>query len=471
MSVTIYRYGTIVARATVDPDQNSQQAVSLMDADTLSLSFTVPQPINFAIGDYCYFSDKLYQINVLPKRAKTAARNFSYELVMEAEWYDLGRVQFLFLDSNNQFTESVFSFRGTPRDYGDLIVKNMLRVFPTAGWKLGSVIEGDFITTDFSAQNCLEALKTVATAFQTEYLIDGKTINIYQRQTASGIVLKYGKDEALISLTNENQDNSNVITRLYAYGSTRNITNSYRSGATHLRLPGQDNFIEKNIDKYNVFESTVIFDGTTTDPKNNAALPEIYPHRTGTISAVDDFLNFYDSSIDFDVNGYLISGVTAQIVFNTGLLAGYTFDIHAFDNTAKKFTINQNTVDKSLIVPTASLTPMVGDQYVIVNITLPQSYIDTAETALLAAARDYLNSHSVPPVKYTVECNSFYFKSNNVQLGIGQSIGLYDADLGIDVTTRVIGFTRNVRKPELWTLTLADTVKPTNLLVKVINGL
>lgn len=476
MSVTIYKYGQEnIPRCAVEGDTSSQQSVTLMAEDTLTLSFKVTNKISFQIGDYCYWFGKLYQINTLPKITETANNDITYNLVMESEMYDLGKVQFLFLDANNQFTQSAFTFRGTPQNYGDLLIYNLLRVFPDADWILGSVISADLVTQDFTGQNCLEALQTIATIFNTEYLVEGKTINIFQRATSSGLILSRGQGKALVNLTVENQDNSNIITRLYVFGSTRNITNTYRDASPNLRI-GDINYIEKNVDLYKIFEQTIFFDGTTKD-KNGAPLPEIYPHRTGVVSAVDgqigtsDQFVFYDDSIDFDLNDCLISGVTAQVVFNTGLLAGYTFDIGAYDDTTKKITINQNTNEPNLIVPTSTLIMAIGDEYVFVSINMPQSYIDQAEADLRTAGIDYLDEFCIPSLAYSGDCNQIYFKSKNVPFLLAQTVGIASDVLGINATSRITSYTRNIRNPYLYTLKLADTVKPTSLLVQIINGL
>jgi hypothetical protein len=473
MSLTIYKYASPnVPRATIEPSEDSNQQIELMGTDVLNITFSVPVPIPFQIGDYCLFIDKLYQINKFPKRTVTDERNITYNLVMESEMFDLGKTEFLFMDADNNFTGPLYpAFRGKPRDFGDLIVLNLKRMYPAADWKLGSVIDADFATQSFtSPQNCLEVLKTVATLFNTEYVIEGKTINIYQRQTSSGVTLRQGQDEGLVSLTDEDQTNASVITRLYVLGSTKNITNTYRNGASNLQI-GSIPYIEKNIAQYRQFEDTIIFDGTTTDPKSGAPLPEIYPHRTGTITSIDDFLHFYDSGIDFNLNDYLISGVTAQLVFNTGLLAGYTFDISAFDNATKKISINQNTNEPSLIVPTASLTPVIGDQYVFINITMPQTYVDAAESALLAAGQNYLDGNGIPPRTYSGSPNAKYFRQNNINLEIGQSIAVQSDLLALDVITRITAYTRNLRNPYIYTMTLANTVKPNSIIVQLINGL
>lgn len=467
MSVTIYRYGSILARATIDVDDSSQQQQGLMRENILVLSCTVVNEISFQIGDYCHFIGVLYQINRKPAPTRNYIGSVSYAIQMEGEMYDLGKVKYLFLNSVNNFTDLIFTLRGKLVDFGDLIIYNMRRQYPTADWKLGFVDDTDYQTLDFTAQNCLQALQTIATAFTTEYVFDGKTIHLYQRQTSSQLTLEVGEGKAMWSLTEQPVDQSNIITRLYVLGSTRNITPDYRSGSKSLKMPGGIPYLEKNVSLYRTFEDDVIFDGSN-------GLQEIYPHRTGTVTAVDDPFNFYDDTIDFNVNDYLLpSPTSAKVTFNTGLLSGYTFDIaeDGFNNTTKKFTILKDTDETTIDVPSVSYTPAIGDTYVLTDIRMPQSYIDAAEAALEAAGQDYLDKNSVPALVYTGVLNTLYFQRNNIQLQLCQTAHVRDAGLNINKNIRVTAFTRNVNNIYIYTMELSETVNPKSTLVKLLNGL
>lgn len=467
--LSIYGVGTTIVRANVKPDTSSQQQVALMGQDTFTVNFSSEVVIHFQLGDYCTFIGKVYKINQLPKRTRISTRNIQYSIVMEAEYYDLGKVDYFFLDSENRVKEPVFPLRGTLQDFAELIILNMERVFPGQGWELGSIEVTDYATIDFSAQNCLQILQTLASTFATEYFVEGKTINIFQKQASNGLEFEYGEDKSLKTLTEANQDSMNVITRLYVYGSTKNIAPAYRNGSQRLRI-GDVNYIEKNVDQYGVIEQTIIFDGSN-------GLPEIYPHRTGTVSAVDTFvdadttLTFEDLAIDFDVNPYLIPGVVAQITFNTGLLSGQTFDISSFDNGTKKFTINKNTSNSSFIVPSELYLPVVGDTYVVTQIDQPQSYIDDAEQQLMAAGQSYMLIHSLPPLVYSGDCNPFWFKSNNPKFDITDRVQVLDLDMGINTSKRIISYTRNFINIFQITFELSDTVKPKSNIVKLLNRL
>lgn len=99
--------------------------------------------------------------------------------------------------------------------------------------------------------------------------------------------------------------------------------------------------------KYGIFEGRKNFD--------------IKPTFTGKVSSVvdGDVLSFIDTSFPFDINAknasgetlYLISGVSAKVHFNSGNLAGYEFEVHAYDHATHKFTLVKQTDDRGNVFP------------------------------------------------------------------------------------------------------------------------
>lgn len=260
--ITIYQKGTSEIRAVVNPDDQSNQQVGIMRADLLNLTFSRPDFIDFQIGDYCTFDGALYKLNLPFQYKETFRREYAYTVTMEGTQADMRAVDCLMLNGANQFTEARFSFTGKPVEFLNLIIANMKRVFPDAGWQIGQYIDADPQTITFDSQTCLQVLVTLAENFKTEYLIEGTVIYLVQKQLISGVVLKRGQNEALKNIERVNQDTTgdvNMVTRLYAYGSNKNIGNNYRNGAQYLRL-GDVPYIEKNVDKYGVFEACVYFD-------------------------------------------------------------------------------------------------------------------------------------------------------------------------------------------------------------------
>jgi len=465
--ITIYAKGTTNVRAVIDPDDKSQQQCGIMREDIVTLTFSVPDFINFQIGDYAEIFGTNYQINLPAEFTKVATRNFQYTVTLEGPMYDLRKCVYLFLDANNFFTEGQFTLLGKPIDFLNLIIYNLNRLYPGAGWAVGTCDDGAYQSIDFASQNCLEVLSTLAQTFLTEYRIDGKKISLTVAQPVSGVTLEYGKGKALTSIQQQNTNTSteaNLITRLYAYGSNKNIVSNYRNGSKYLRMAA-GLYIEKNVAKLGVFEAIVYFDGTTLTP-------EIYPQRTGVVSAVISDFSFTDADIDFDVNDQLIPGVTAQLTFNTGLLAGYTFDIASFDNDTKTFVFNANTSDQTIVIPSDTLKPAIGDTYVLINILMPLAYVNDAEAQLLLNAQQYLKNNGPAKLTFTVGCNPLWFKKTGTVLKLGYTYNLVSVDAGINRQIRLVDFTRNIRKPNFYTnLILADQVIVQPTIVKLINAI
>lgn len=438
--ITIYKRGTNLVRTQVQPSALSQQERTLMERDIVSLSFDLPLFIDFEIGDYANIFGYLYKINTLPEVRKIHDRNFAYAATLESSLYDLAKVQFLDYDTLLSLTVSNFYLNLNPRDFLLLLVANMNRHFSGA-WVAGIATDAGVKNLEFSANNCLEALAKIAEAFDTEYLVEGYKISLFRRQTNSGLTLKQGQNQALASVTRSNQDSSNVITRLYAYGSERNIGSNYRHGFKRLRLPNL--FIYKNPKNYEDVECTKIFE-------------DIYPQREGTVTAVTDKLTFTDAQIDFDVNAQLLPGLPAKVTFNTGNLAGYTFEINSYSHTNKTFVINPNNNERAIDVPSDTLKPAIGDKYVLIDIRMPQSYVDAAEVRLQNEAEKFLDVNGPPRFKYTVVSNAIYFKQKLYSFEIGQLVGLDIPEMNILTQKRVIGFKRNLRNPYDYSIELAE---------------
>jgi hypothetical protein len=189
---------------------------------------------------------------------------------------------------------------------------------------------------------------------------------------------------------------------------------------------------------------------------------DIYPHRTGVISSVDvlDIYSFIDSDIDFNVNDYLLPGVVAKLTFVTGQLSGYAFDISAFDNSIKKFTILKNKDEKTLDIPNVDLKPVIGDSYVLTDIAMPASYVQAAEQLLQSKAQEYLDLNSSPAYQYSITCDPAYFRRRNIKMDIGNIVWLQDTELDIDKYIRVVSVTKSLLDEFEYTLELGEVVAP-----------
>lgn len=206
-------------------------------------------------------------------------------------------------------------------------------------------------------------------------------------------------------------------------------------------------YLENNTNKYGIIEGTLVID-------------DIFPQRTGKVTAADvtNFYKFKDTNLDFDINAQLAPGLTAKVVFQTGQLAGYKFEISKFDNATKEFTLLKNKDEAAIDVPSAMLRPAIGDQYILVDIIMPGSYVIAAELLLQSKAQEYLNTASEPSYKYSIQCDPAYFRKKNIYLEIGDMVNLTDNELQVNRQIRIISLTRSLADEFEYGVELSDVI-------------
>jgi len=425
-------------------DEGTRLIRQLLGEDIIKSTLKVPDVIDIQIGDYTIWEGIRYYINALPNVRKNSTNSFDYDVTFESEYYELLKTQFMDLDANSDFY-----LVGNVETFIDLIVTNMNREH--TGWARGTCDQtnADYKLLSFSESNCMQILQRLCGEFEGEFYFDGKNICFTDKAGGdSGLTFKYKL--GLRNIARQTLSEKNVITRLYAFGSKKNLASDYRDYCRRLKfVVDGKSYLEKNIAEYGIIEHTEIFD-------------DIYPHRTGTISSVDaeDITKFTDNGMDFNLNDYLLPGVTAKLHFNSGDLGGYEFEVHNYNNTTKEFNIIAFKDEQGYDMPNDTLKPAIGDKYVLLDIKMPQTYIDAAETALQTKAQAYLDCNCNPRVTYLLVPDWRYFKANSVALNLGDSITIKDTDLNINSLVRIVELTRTLINAYKYTLKLSDHLEP-----------
>lgn len=472
-TIDIYRGSDVFV--TIKPDDSSTQIKRVKAENEIRLQFELDHHADFTINDYADVFEERYVVFTVPIVTKVSKFTYQYNMTMKAEGFGLERAQFLFLGSNNALKESDFTLMGTPEDFLNLVVQNANRV--SSGWLKGQVIIAEYKNLTFSMDNCYTAISRIAEAFDTEFFLEGKKVHLTARQRNIPIAFRHGRNRGLYEIKRTAVDTIGVITRLYAFGSENNLPVDYRS-PTHqeiidggilnppptilskrLLMPHGEYFIERNIEKYGIIEATQIFE-------------DIYPHRTGKVTSVNagNIYEFSDATMDFNVNSQLLPGVSAKITFNTGQLAGYTFDIQSYDNTNKKFIIIKNKDEKVLDIPNIDIRPAIGDTYVLTDIKMPEGYLVNAEALLKATAENYLLNNSEPLLAYQVTLDPVFMRREKIVPNIGDVVNIKDDELGVSRNIRIISTTRNIVDEDQWQIELSDKV-PTSPLATILNGI
>jgi hypothetical protein len=416
--------------AEIKPDATSVQQKQVMGDNVLTVSFTHPENPSFQVGDYCTVYEERYQLNQPALAKKLGENRYQFSLRLEAEYFDLSKVQFLNYGADDSLRESDFTLMLNARGFIDLLLKNALRV--SVGWKKGDVQATTYKNLSFSKENCLGVLQRLSEEFSLEWAVEGKTIHLSKRRLISNLKFRHGRNKGLYTITRQPLSGSKLVTRLYAYGSDKNLPAGYRNYTTRLKMTGGLDYLEANTAQ-GIIEDTAVFE-------------DIYPHRVGKVTAIGaDIYTFYDLNLDFDVRQYLLPAVEAKLTFQTGQLAGYTFKLSPKSNfAAKEIILLPNTEEKALQIPSDLLHPQVGDTYVLTDIAMPQAYIDAAERALKREAQKLLNKISVPQYSYTIDFDPAYMKRRTRVIGVGEEVTIQDSDLGVDQRLSIVSCTRNL---------------------------
>lgn len=472
------RNGSIVPmqnKRTVTKIKSAKQNITLLGEDMVKITIESPFKQEYSIGDSINVFGRIYEMNRLPKMDKNGMHEFVYDLEFEGVQYGLARATYdLTIDTTNNELQDVQgnSLTGNLKRFATVLISNANRVTP-GRWKLGEcpdTIEDKTLTFGES-DNCLSALHLFCKEFDLEFEIEQNngvyTINFKKVGQIFPYTFVYGKGKGLYALSRQNVSSANIVTRLKVFGSSSNITHKYR--ADRLCLPNKSkgqSYIEKPeaVAKYGIWEATKYFE-------------DVKPKRTGKITSLvngavlkfvdNTMFNLNETESDGKTTKYLIDGVSAKIHFNTGNLAGYAFDVHAYDHATHTFTLVKLVDDRGDIFPSETSPAFQfkeGDEYKIIDIALPKEYETNAELELQEKGDLYYDQNCQPKVEYNLAISPSFLKklvgsgTTGNLIMVGDYIPVKDSDIDVDKSVRVKSFTRDLLKEYEYTLTISDTV-------------
>lgn len=419
----------------IDVDNGTYLQQELMGEDTVKATFILEFFYRFQIGDYINWRGKRYTIYEEPSHEKSQTNQMKYDITFKSDQYRFINALYLF-DGNVEF-----NLRGDLQTFASLLVNNLNRLAGSEYYQIGTLPNTETLDLTFSKANCLFALQTMATEFNVEFEIssDGTTIDFVDKiGVDTGLTFQF--KQGLRNIKRHRFADRDLVTRLYAYGGEKNITNDY--GSKKLKVAPMEN----NVNLFGVIEGVVTFD-------------EVYPKRLGTVTALGgDEFTFIDNGIDFDINDQLLPEVTAKVTFNTGDLAGYEFEIAGFNNSTKQFVIIQYDDGNGGLFPNATQLIQVGDEYVVHDIQMPQTYIDNAESQLTQKANEYLQANSTPNAIYSIVPHYPYLREQLIQLNVGDIVTITDDDFGLTFQTRILKLTQSLANPYQYSITVGDKV-------------
>lgn len=435
---------------------------SFMGERTVTCSFESPSVINFAIGDHITYRGEEFYLDYDPSQTKSASfgsalNAFKYDLIFRTIDIELQNCQLLdYVPYGNDYhyqPSPSFSFVGTAKTLAERIQANMNRDYP--GWEIEVYdgVETEDAEIEIDNVSCWNALVMINKKFGLNFFISKRNVKIGYPEESLDHTFYYGKNNGLYQIERDVNADEVVVTRLYAYGGERNIPDDYNkrdsdfSGKKNLMLPGYletgKNYIEsKNISAYGIRECTMVFE-------------DIYPSIAGVelpdIGRIDELVaaeqitketetkgtfKITIKNIGFNIKDYLTTE-TATISMKSGSLIGYEFeivDVVQLESGNYDITLNKSTRD-DFQVPNVGQNLSAGDRFVILNIKMPEKYVEYAEDRLLKAATSCLAKHDHVFYTYNIGVDEIYMARNGNLHDLireGMKLPLYDVDFGTD---------------------------------------
>lgn len=470
-------------KLSVSIGSGSLHRFELMKEDYISIVFSLETPVQLEIGDNVDYEGSFYYVTdkVYPS-FNTSNGGYDYTLRLESHYYRW-KNHILFYDRQGN-KEASWSLTRSPEAHLSIVVSNLRAIgFIFNGKEYQAIVDSsvDPIAklVQYDNTNIIDALTKIAEAWECEWWVDGDKIYLGHLEHGEPVNLEIGKE---VSSMSRSQSQDIFATRLYAFGSTRNIPSDYRKGETgavvegviqkRLMLPAGTPYVDviEGLEEEQVVEAVVIFD-------------DIYPRVTGTITEVtskevtdeDDSGNpitftvyrFKDANLTFKEE-YILPGQDLHVIFQTGPLSGMDFALEfnperlPEDNPeAQVFEIVRNdTYGQTL--PESPLIPGTGNKYILYNFDtryVNDALIPQAEQELLERTIAYKDKVVSDPSTYTCSLNSYrasgYDENNGllnpekeINLLPGQRVNLINkAYFENGRISRVIGFEKKLDIP------------------------
>lgn len=473
---------------------------TLMKEDYILLHFNVDQPVLFEKGDYCETEFGRFEIVdlVFPKY-NTSTGGYDYELRLDAEYYKW-KNKILFYDRQGGNREASWNLTRTPDAHLSIVVSNLKSLGYTYNsgveytFSIDSTVEKSAKLIQYDNTNIIDALTKIAETWDAEWWIVDHVIHLGRCEYNTAVDFELN---GLVSEMSRSESNDNYATRVYAFGSTRNLPTNYRPDITgvvvdgvvqrRLMLPEGTPYVDAfpDMSTEEAVEEVVVFDdmfpkriGTMSDVTTKEYTDKI-ENEDGTTTEVKwNAYRFRDSSITFSKE-YIIPGQELRIVFQSGPLNGMDFAVTfnpgaadeknsdgSWNSAAQLWEIVRNE-DYGRELPSAPLIPENGNTYVLYGYDtkfVSVSMIPDAEKELLEKTKSYVEKSKIDPSVYTCVMDPIKVGGFNggrvIDLEIGDRVNIINPAYAIKSRqSRIYGFEKALDKKYEVTYTVGQSTK------------
>lgn len=473
-----------------DFGEGSKLSYQLMDHHYIILKFTTATPVYFEIGDSVEIPDFGYfelTSSYFPKH--NDSDGYDYEMQMDA-YYMSWKNKICKYRPQHGANETSFNLTTTVGVHMNVILGNLKALGLTYNGKEFSVDYTTYNNKAFDVQkrflieygsiSILDALNAICSedALNCEWWIDGSIIYLGYCEMEGQTTFE--QDVNVLSMS-YSESKSTYITRLYAFGSDRNIPKGYFTGADadvttdgvatdYLMLPNKevdsDGFYAKDgyLENVNVvkndkqaIEGVVMFEDEY--PKVECRVSRIKTYDStvdnddGTkttqtfwqVGSMDSFAESFEAS-------WIKSNLTLGIKFTSGALMGMEFDVSFKIIDKENFfeIVANDTYGRTL--PDSVMCPKEGDRFFLFNWDATKitdtDLIPTAQLSLFDRAKQYYQKTMISNSNFTctMDGDKFYNDGTYDYHPLGEQVKLIndmfaqvDADGKHYRNSRIIG--------------------------------
>ena len=451
------RSNTGEVKIVAAPSDNDRETAGIQQDSALSLSFTAFECVALDVYDYVDFLGRRYILTEAYKPQMNARGEWAYSVKFSG--VEALAAQTLMVNPTDGTDNPVVTLTAPAAEHAALIVANLNRRTGSSDWQVGEVIETPYLDIDYTGKNAAEAVAALAEAAGTEWWFDAMTLNICRCEFGEPIELEYG-GILLGGIKRGVADGADFFTRLFPIGSSRNIDVD-KYGHARLQLPDGSAYVDSRT------ELGII------ERFEEDAFAGIYPRRIGTVGAVrsetrtgDDGVDytvwfFTDPDLPFNPNDYEIGGLVKNVTFQTGELRGRVFEVN-YDTRSGEFEIiTQWPYDNGVQLPTPPMIPASGDEYILWNISMPESYYPAAEQEYAEAVAAFIADRQKDVSVFTAPTDYTVATPVAGQLRPGRRVRIKSEEYFPETgwrETRIISVSRSVANVGSMTLTMSDVL-------------
>jgi hypothetical protein len=438
---------------------------TLMKEDYIILPFSVPSPIPFKIGDYVDLAGaldeslggklaKIYEITDIQKpNYNTSTGGYDYELRLDAYYWKWKNKVFKYTPEHAG-SEASWSLTAALDVQLGVFLSNLKALGYTYRgtdftFSIDDTVENKAVAMTYDNMNLLDALFSMAgeDKWNCDCWITDNVIHFGRNEFGDAVKIERGVEASAIT---RSESQGTYATRIYAFGSTKNIPTNYRptdeqavvNGVVQKRLmlPSGTPYIDayEGMSQEEAIEDVVVFD-------------DVYPRRVGTLSDVHTrteevdnedgtketitYYRYKDTELEFKEE-YIIEGQELQVTFQSGKLNGMVFGV-IFNPTPKDETrgnqlweiVRNENYGRPL--PDEMMYPANGDEYVLSGFDIQlvsDQYIPAAEEELKEKAQKYADKVKKDDGTYPTTLMSTWVHEDPISriFEFGQRINLVD---------------------------------------------